>query len=45
MARVHVESVRRHLLDVLSLEQFRCLGEAMQHVRDTITSGHADVVG
>ncbi len=44
MAQVHVESVRRHLLDVLSTEQFRCLGDAMQHVRETITT-HADAVG
>ncbi len=33
-ARVHVESVRRHLVDILTPGQFRALGEAMQAVRD-----------
>lgn len=33
MARLHVESVRRHLVDVMTPEQFRSLGEAMQAVR------------
>ena len=33
-ARVHVASVRRHLVDILTPEQFRALGEAMQAVRD-----------
>lgn len=31
-AVVHVESVRRHLVDVLSPDQFRALGEAMAAV-------------
>ena len=30
MAREHVQSVRRHLVDVLTPAQFRALGEAMQ---------------
>ncbi len=34
VARVHVASVRRHLVDILSAEQFRALGEAMQAIRD-----------
>ncbi|MGG5259148.1 MarR family winged helix-turn-helix transcriptional regulator [Phycicoccus avicenniae] len=33
-AVVHVRSVRRHLVDVLSPAQFHALGEAMQAVRD-----------
>lgn len=32
----HVASVRRHLVDVLTSEQFRALGEAMQGVRDAL---------
>ena len=34
LARVHVESVRRHLIDVLTPEQLKALGNAMQAVRD-----------
>lgn len=34
LARVHVESVRRHLIDPLTPAQFRALGDAMQSVRD-----------
>lgn len=33
-AVAHVASVRRHLVDILSPEQFRALGQAMQTVRD-----------
>ena len=33
LARIHVESVRRHLIDPLTAEQFRALGEAMQTLR------------
>lgn len=33
-AEVHVASVRRHLVDILTPEQFAALGEAMQAVRD-----------
>jgi DNA-binding MarR family transcriptional regulator len=48
MARVHVESVRQHLLDAMRPEQFAQLGEAMQRIRErvaeggTITGGMAD---
>lgn len=38
MARTHVASVRRHLLDALTPEQFAALGEAMSAVRDTISA-------
>ncbi len=34
LAVVHVESVRRHLVDVLTPAQFAAVGEAMQAVRD-----------
>ncbi len=37
-AVTHVASVRRHLADVLTPEQFRALGEAMQAVRDAYAS-------
>jgi len=33
-AVVHVTSVRRHLVDILTPEQFSALGEAMQAIRD-----------
>lgn len=33
-AVIHVGSVRRHLVDVLTPQQFAALGEAMQAVRD-----------
>jgi len=33
-AVTHVESVRRHLVDPLTPEQFAALGEAMQAIRD-----------
>ncbi|HET7279252.1 MAG TPA: MarR family transcriptional regulator [Dermatophilaceae bacterium] len=48
MARVHVESVRRHLLDAMPPEQFAQLGQAMQRIRQQvadegeITGGMAD---
>ncbi len=32
-AVAHIQSVRRHLVDVLAPEQFRALGEAMEAVR------------
>lgn len=34
LAQVHVESVRRHLIDPLTPAQFLALGDAMQSVRD-----------
>ena len=37
-AVVHVASVRRHLVDILSPAQFAALGEAMQAVRDAYAS-------
>jgi DNA-binding MarR family transcriptional regulator len=37
-ARVHVRSVRRHLVDILTPDQFRALGEVMQAVRDAYAS-------
>jgi DNA-binding MarR family transcriptional regulator len=36
MARVHIESVRRHIVDTMSPEQFAALGEAMALIRDAI---------
>ena len=36
VALAHVESVRRHLVDVLTPAQFAALGQAMQAVRDTL---------
>ena len=33
-AEVHVTSVRRHLVDILTPQQFAALGEAMQAIRD-----------
>ena len=40
----HVRSVRAHLVDVLTPEQFAALGEAMEAVRDHLTGGacHAE---
>lgn len=37
-APVHVQSVRDHLVDVLTPEQFRALGEAMRAVSSHLTS-------
>lgn len=42
-ARVHLASVRRHLVDVLPRAQFIALGAAMQRVRDEIASGSGRV--
>ncbi|WP_270887299.1 MarR family winged helix-turn-helix transcriptional regulator [Pedococcus sp. 5OH_020] len=36
MALVHVESVRRHIVDTMAPEQFQTLGVAMEAVRDAI---------
>lgn len=36
MARIHVDSVRRHIVDTMSPEQFRALGLAMESIRDAI---------
>lgn len=45
IALEHVASVRRHLLDVLTPEQFRALGEAMQCVRDALACPGAERTG
>jgi DNA-binding MarR family transcriptional regulator len=39
----HVQSVRDHLVDVLTPEQFRALGEAMDAVRAHLTGGPCHV--
>lgn len=44
MARTHVESVRRHLLDVMAPEEFAALGVAMAKVRDAALGIHEAVV-
>jgi hypothetical protein len=41
MALVHVQSVRRHLVDTMSPEQFQTLGVAMEAVRDSILGSGA----
>jgi DNA-binding MarR family transcriptional regulator len=38
LAPVHVDGVRRHLVDVLTPEQFAALGEAMAAVRDALSA-------
>ncbi len=43
MAGVHVESVRRNLLDALTPEQFAALGEAMAAVRNELAPGHHEI--
>jgi DNA-binding MarR family transcriptional regulator len=43
LASVHVESVRRHLVDALTPEQFAALGEAMAVVRDRLAPGHHEI--
>lgn len=44
IARIHVQSVRDNLVDIMSPEQFRAIGDAMAIVRDhldpTGVSGH-----
>ena len=44
MARTHVESVRRHLLDVMGPDEFAALGTAMGKVRDAALGIHEAVV-
>ena len=39
MAEVHIESVRRNIVDTMSGEQFAGLGAAMAAVRDAILAG------
>lgn len=43
LASVHVESVRRHLLDALTPEQFAALGGAMKVVRDRLAPHHHEI--
>ena len=40
-AVVHVSSVRRHLVDILTPEQFAAMGEAMQAIRDAYAADPA----
>jgi hypothetical protein len=44
MARTHVESVRKHLLDVMGADEFAALGTAMGKVRDAALGIHEAVV-
>ena len=44
MAKTHVESVRRHLLDVMAPDEFAALGVAMAKVRDAALGIHEAVV-
>jgi DNA-binding MarR family transcriptional regulator len=44
MAKAHVDSVRRHLLDVMTPEEFAALGSAMAKVRDAALGIHQAVV-
>ena len=43
-AKGHVDSVRRHLLDVMTPEEFEALGSAMARVRDAAQGLHQAVV-
>ena len=43
LASVHVQSVRRNLLDPLSREQFAALGEAMAAVRSHLAPDHHEI--
>ena len=38
---MHVASVRRHLVDILTPEQFAAMGEAMQAIRDAYAADPA----
>lgn len=38
MARVHVESVRRHIVDTMPPEMFQNLGRAMESIREAIVA-------
>ena len=44
IARTHVESVRKHLLDVMGPDEFAALGAAMGKVRDAALGIHEAVV-
>lgn len=43
LASVHVDSVRRHLVDVLTPEQFTALGVAMGALRDHLAPQHHEI--
>lgn len=43
-ARAHVESVRRHLTDVMSEDDFQALGAAMERVQDAAVGQHQETV-
>ncbi|WP_114201523.1 MarR family winged helix-turn-helix transcriptional regulator [Janibacter anophelis] len=43
LAAVHVESVRRHLVDALTPEQFAALGDAMAALRDQMAPQHHEI--
>lgn len=43
LAGVHVESVRRHLLDLLTPQQYTALGEAMTAVRTRLAPEHHEI--
>lgn len=43
MAGVHVESVRKNLVDVLTPEQFAALGEAMIAIRTSLAPDHHEI--
>lgn len=45
MAALHVESVRRHLVDAMTPEMFAALGNAMEAIRNAITESGAAVGG
>jgi len=45
MAKIHVESVRRNLLDVVSADQFDELGRIMEQVRRALTQAPPRPVG
>lgn len=43
LASVHVDSVRRHLVDALTPEQFAALGGAMRTVRNRLAPHHHEI--
>ena len=43
LARTHVESVRRHLVDALTPQQFEDLGVAMAAIRDRLAPRHHEI--
>ena len=43
LSRVHVASVRRHLVDTLTPEEFEALGVAMAALRDRMAPQHHEI--